>query len=568
MRLTLGDGVRINTNSRTLTSPLTDIPYQLVYQRHYGKPLFKKSVVLAHDVDSFSAIWQAMGRSRTMNQTVFSIYKSGIADELAKEDLGAVDIKKHELTRRLYVGNCDRIMAGNISSIYLTIIALYNLSKGSFYYGDEIVNIFLEKMERTIAGKLLLHEEKLVRSVLGSRGPALILRHILKDKFQISSNKLVSSEVLEEDSVTSLLRHIVQQKYEQRVPSGDRFDDFVVFLSGEQHSQMEISYTKQQQKQKTKQQNKNQDSDAMGVFDKNNQLTLWEETKDYYRLTLKPQNDFPKLSLNLVSPIPIASVAYNFEGNRRSIMVYPTLQFIYSHHIYGVYISQAVQESIRSFDGNYSNYLQIFLEAVEKNKAGTPADIDMDAEQVDPTVRPLGIKVMSNYVRQNPLFSIAALEQGVYVIGMKDQFNVHDFVQSHPLQQRIQYIADDTGFILFDKTNEKHVDRFGPYFIEQYILLEMLTKHEVAQNVMDYYCNHKVTLQRGLDTYDEKQGKGFICWRFLMNEAVKMASSLSSSGSNKGLTSSSIAGFKRPRPDKDGKDADAVAAGFSRALDL
>jgi hypothetical protein len=524
--------------------------------------------VLAHDVDSFSAIWQAMGRSRTMNQTVFSIYKSGIADEIAKEDLGAVDIKKHELTRRLYVGNCDRIMAGNISSIYLTMIALYNLSKGSFYYSDEIVNIFLEKMEQTIAGKLTLHEEKLVRSVLGSRGPALILRHIFKDKFQISSNKLVRSEVLEEESVTSLLRHIVQQKYEQRVPSGDRFDDFVVFLSGEQHSQMEISYTKQQQKQKTKQQNKNQDSDAMGVFDKNNQLTLWEETKDYYKLTLTPQNDFPKLSLNLVSPVPIASVAYTFEGKRRSIMVYPTLQFIYSHHIYGVYISQAVQEAIQSFDGNYSNYFQMFLEAVEKNRAGTPPENDMDAEQGDPAVSTLGIKVMSNYVRQNPLFSIAALEQGVYVIGMKDQFNVHDFVQSHPLQQRIQYIADDTGFILFDKTNEKHVDRFGPYFIEQYILLEMLTKHEVAQNVMDYYCNHKVTLQHGLDTYDEKQGKGFICWRFLMNEAVKMASSLSSNGSNKGLSSPPIAGIKRPRPDKDGKDADAVAAGFSRALDL
>jgi hypothetical protein len=46
-----------------------DIPFQLVYERHFGQPLLTKAVVLAHDVDDFSKIWQAMGRSRTMNQT-------------------------------------------------------------------------------------------------------------------------------------------------------------------------------------------------------------------------------------------------------------------------------------------------------------------------------------------------------------------------------------------------------------------------------------------------------------------------------------------------------------------
>jgi hypothetical protein len=35
---------------------------------------------------------------------------------------------------------------------------------------------------------------------------------------------------------------------------GDVYDEFVAFLSGEQRSTMEISYTKQQQKQKQKQQ--------------------------------------------------------------------------------------------------------------------------------------------------------------------------------------------------------------------------------------------------------------------------------------------------------------------------
>ena len=36
--------------------------------------------------------------------------------------------------------------AGNLSSIYQTLIALLNLSMQSFYHSDEIVNTFLEKM--------------------------------------------------------------------------------------------------------------------------------------------------------------------------------------------------------------------------------------------------------------------------------------------------------------------------------------------------------------------------------------------------------------------------------------
>lgn len=37
-----------------------DVPYQLIYQRHFKLPLFVKSVVIAHDVEDFSKIWQAM----------------------------------------------------------------------------------------------------------------------------------------------------------------------------------------------------------------------------------------------------------------------------------------------------------------------------------------------------------------------------------------------------------------------------------------------------------------------------------------------------------------------------
>ena len=42
-----------------------------------------------------------------------------------------------------------------------------------------------------------------------------------------------------------------------------------------------------------------------------------------------------------------------------------------------------------------------------------------------------------------------------------------------------------------------------------------LSKHEVAQNVLDYYVHQKEKLQRGVANYDEAHGKGFICWRFI-----------------------------------------------------
>ena len=64
------------------------------------------------------------------------------------------------------------------------------------------------------------------------------------------------------------------------------------------------------------------------------------------------------------------------------------------------------------------------------------------------------------------------------------------------------------------------LDSLGPYFIENYILLEVLSKQEVAQNVLEYYVYHKEKLQRSLESYSEAQGKGFICWRFL-NEHMR-----------------------------------------------
>ena len=214
-----------------------DIPFQLVYQRRFGQPLFTKSVVLAHDMDDFSKIWQAMGRSRTMNQTRFAIYKTGIKTEGDGSELvtpGGGDIKKQGFTRHLYEHNCDCKMAGNLSSVYQTLIALLNMSQEQFYYTDDIVNVFLEKMEMTISGKVRRHIDQLSKSIFGRSMPAKILAHILTAKFRKSSMPAVADHAPGDEVVKNLLGQIVHQKYEQRVPTGDVYDDFIRFLSGEQ----------------------------------------------------------------------------------------------------------------------------------------------------------------------------------------------------------------------------------------------------------------------------------------------------------------------------------------------
>ena len=72
---------------------------------------------------------------------------------------------------------------------------------------------------------------------------------------------------------------------------------------------------------------------------------------------------------------------------------------------------------------------------------------------------------------------------------MKEQFNKHD-LPSHPLNDYVQYIADDMGFVLYCRSAPAvvagaSVSTFGPYFVEQYLLMETLSKLEVAQNVLD-----------------------------------------------------------------------------------
>ena len=538
-----------------------DVPFQLGYQQQFGRPLFFKSVVLAHDVEDFSGIWQAMGRSRTMNDTRFVIYKSAITgDDSIDHDMagrvrrGYADIKQLELTRQLYVSNCDRKMAGNLSSIYQTLVSIFNLSQDKFYFADEIVNVFLEKMEMTIGAKVAKHQSSLCRAICGSSAPLSMLTHILRTKFSRSAVPAVSGAELSPDVVQALLRQVVAMKFEQRrVPSGDMHDEFLRLLSGDAaEGTMEISYTKQQQKQKQKQQNKSHDADTMEAFDKRNQLLLQSETSNYFRDTLTPASDRPRVWLGLPLAKPIFKVRYTVGGERRYINLYPTLQFLYSHHIMPEYISSDVRDlasEIRT-DGLITpgRVCERFMRAVAdtaeadasagaveegggaagaaagagEGSHGRSYSASVRAAAAPPTgggsssgAAALDVRVMTSHVRQAPQYTLAGVRPGVYLLGMKDQFNPPDLI-SHPLGDNIQFVADEMGFVLADKTGAagKGVDAFGPYFVEQYIVMELLSKQEVAQTVLDYYVQQKEKLQRGVERYGEQQGKGFICWRF------------------------------------------------------
>ena len=515
-----------------------DVPFQLVHQKRFGEPLFQTSVVLAHDVDDFSKIWQAMGRSRTMNDTQFHIYKSDLPSDLDLPGGELRDIKAHALTRTLYVRNCDRKMAGNLSSIYQTLVALYNLSQDSFYHSDEIVNVFIEKMERTIGGKVAAHETNLARCVVGQPVPHGILSHILGDKFRRAANAAVSGAALTPELVRALLHHIVTQKYEQRAPTGDAHDAMLAFLCGEQEEVMEISYTKQQQKQKQKQSNKDQDADTMQAFDRKHQLTITADMDDYYLYSRTPAADLPRQALALPLSVPIFALSYAdpADGATHVVSVYPTLQFLYSHHVRPEYISAEVRE-LMTAEGLLPSratvdpdaFCRRFLDTVEQaaraeagaasSSAAANGSHDANGGAHDGAAQLLDVRILRHLVRQAPQYSLAALQKGVYVIGMKEQFNMHD-LPSHPLAASVQYVADEMGFVLYCKpppsmVAQATVSSFGPYFVEQYLLMETLSKQEVAQNVLEYYVHRRDALQHALDTYSEAQGKGFVCWRFI-----------------------------------------------------
>jgi hypothetical protein len=366
------------------------------------------------------------------------------------------------------------------------------------------------------------HDESVASDVLGSPLTASILRHILHAKLRRSSEPAVASVALDAPATRTLLRHVVEHKFDQRAASGDVYDLLLSYLCGEQSSTMEISYTKQQQKQKAKQRARDQDSDTMQAFDKRHQLLISAETDDYFAYTLNPKADFTKVSLHLPIASPVLKLSYAAEGETRQIRVYPTLQFLYSHHIRPEYITSEVKELLGG-QGDASDFCAGFLQATARHKE---ADRAAPPPAAAASGSPLDIAVEVNLVKQSPQYSMAALSPGVYVVGMKEEFNIYD-LPSMPMAQHVAYVADEMGFILYTKeeatVEPRSIDSFGPYGIEQYILMEVLSKHEVAQNVLEYYVKRKEKLERGLSNYSEAQGKGFICWRFI--EEARQASS-------------------------------------------
>ena len=94
-----------------------------------------------------------MGRSRTMNDTRFIVYKNNLKDlnDLGEyNDLSLKNMQDCAITKSLYIKNCDKKITGNMSSIYQTIVSIYNLANRKIYYNNDLVNIFLLKMDNTI----------------------------------------------------------------------------------------------------------------------------------------------------------------------------------------------------------------------------------------------------------------------------------------------------------------------------------------------------------------------------------------------------------------------------------
>jgi hypothetical protein len=91
----------------------------------------------------------------------------------------------------------------------------------------------------------------------------------------------------------------------------------------------------------------------MDIFDKRQQLHLTKEVDNYFEFTLDRERDINKAALNLPLHVPIFELTYEMPGGtgpavarQHSIKVYPTLQFLYSHHIQGAYITPPVKNLV------------------------------------------------------------------------------------------------------------------------------------------------------------------------------------------------------------------------------
>ena len=112
----------------------------------------------------------------------------------------------------------------------------------------------------------------------------------------------------------------------------------------------------------------------MEVFDKKYQLQTGDEMDNYFEYALTPSSDWAKWALNLPLFAPIFKLAYSVDGRQRTINIFPTLQFLYSHHIQPEYITREVREMVNDERVRFgqeepADFRGRFFEAVERTRA-------------------------------------------------------------------------------------------------------------------------------------------------------------------------------------------------------
>jgi len=153
-----------------------------------------------------------------------------------------------------------------------------------------------------------------------------------------------------------------------------------------------------------------------------------------------------KAALHMPFAVPIVKLAYTADGGaRRHISIYPTLQFLYSHHVCPEYVTPAVRQLLASFKEvcDPQEHCRRFLEATKHLEESDALDAGAPSEAVDGhtsagTAGPdgqqaagpagegagaagaagaaggaggaaLGLEVLINHVRVAPQYSLAAL---------------------------------------------------------------------------------------------------------------------------------------------------------------
>merc|ERR1712232_576356 len=136
--------------------------------------------------------------------------------------------------------------------------------------------------------------------------------------------------------------------------------------------------------------------------------------------------------LSLPVSFPIFTANYSAGGKTRVVNIYPTIQFLYSHHIVQQYINQDVQ-TLLNHRPDKTQFCADFVASVTKNLKREEHDDDPEKK--------FRTEVKLSGIKQNSQFSLVGIRPGIYLIGMKDQFNIHDRA-NHPMCGMLKYAVD------------------------------------------------------------------------------------------------------------------------------